>query len=112
LDKIETEAQHGPMTACLEGPHRIHVLLFLLENGPKSKTEIWTGLKISPAVFLDSVLPPLLEGGIVVIQEEHRGLRRAQTHVVGLTVFGRKVAEALRQVDDLIRTAKKHAKTS
>ena len=106
LAKLETEET----AACLEGPHRIQVLLYLLKSGPKSKTEIWTDLKISPAVFLNSVLPPLAESGIVTIQEEYRGPRRAQTHVVTLTIFGRKVAEMLQQVDELVRVAKKHVK--
>jgi predicted transcriptional regulator len=97
------------MAEVLESSHRASILLFLLRNGPRTKGEIYTGLKINPTYFLKNGLPGLVDSGLVQVKTEHRGLRKSETHVVSLTIFGKKVAEQLNQIDGTIHEAQKHA---
>jgi predicted ArsR family transcriptional regulator len=100
------------LSSALEGPHRTEVLILLLRKGPLAKAEVTKELKLNPTVFLRSVLPPLQDAGLIQSKKEYRGIRRSETHLLSLTIFGKKTAEKLQEIDGLIQEAQKHAKLS
>jgi hypothetical protein len=87
-------------------------LLALLRMGPSTKSEVLEEMKLNPTVFLRSTLPPLVDAGLVEQKVEHRGIRKTETHVLSLTLFGRRVAEKLSDIDELVRQASKHAEAT
>ncbi len=100
------------MASTLEGEHRTEVLLYLLRKGPRTKSDIISDLHINSNVLLRTVIPKLEESGLISIKTEIRGIRRVSAHLVGLTIFGKKVAEKIAEVDSIIHEAQKHTKVT
>lgn len=95
------------MAEVLEGSHKIKILLYLLVNGSKTKKELQEELHLSPGVLLRA-LKELERAELVTYEIERIGIRKIIVHRVTLTPIGRKVAENLQHIDEVLKQRTSH----
>ena len=98
------------MAEALERAHHVRILLHLLKNKHRNKTELGLELHIKPTTLLPH-LELLKDDGLITITTERVWKYSTVTHPVELTQLGRHVAEELAKVDELIKMAKKAGET-
>ena len=74
--------------------HMIPMLMFLRENGPSTKTQIYSA--VGRSAYMPSKIDRLREAGLVTV--EVVGI----SEVVGLTDLGRSVADLLTEIDSMM----------
>ena len=74
--------------------HTIPMLMFLRENGPSCKTEIYSA--VGRSAIMPQKIASLAEAGLVVLR------RKGISEVVELTELGSAVSGKLREIDGLM----------
>ena len=84
-----TREEHPIRMLC--DPHIIPMLMFLRENGPSTKTAIYTA--VGRSANMPAKILRMRDAGLVTID------RVSISEVVGLTDLGRSVADGLAEID-------------